>query len=58
MDHSNGQTEQGVIQPKGDSSPAAVAIEKKTKEQEIPSNCGDDAIGRLTQVITDFISLT
>ena len=54
---SNG-TEQGVIQPNGDSSPAAVAIEKKTtREQFIPSTCGDDAISRMTQVITDFISL-
>lgn len=51
-------TEQGVIQPKGNSSAAAVGIEKKTtREHFIPSTCGDDAIGRMTQVITDFISL-
>jgi len=54
-----GQTEQGVIQPKGVGSVAAQAVEiNATKEQENPSNCGDDSIGRLTQVLTDFISFT
>ena len=31
---------------------------ENTVEHQIPSTCGNDAIGRLTQVITDFITLT
>lgn len=55
----NSDTEQGVIQPKGNSSASAQSFEKdNTVEQQIPSTCGNDAIGRLTQTITDFITLT
>ena len=51
--------EQGVVQTDGKSSGGAVAVEVKgTRSQSVPSTCGDDAIGRLTQAITDFISLT
>ena len=54
-----GQTEQGVIQPEGEGSVAAKVVEQQaTKEQENPSNCGSDAIGRLTQALTDFIAFT
>ena len=52
-------TEQGTTQLNGRSSRAGDAFEKKnTKEHQVPSNCGNDAIGQLTQVLTDFISLT
>lgn len=52
------KTERGVVQSEGKSSPAAAAVEKTaTREQLIPTTCGDDAIGRLTQAITDFIAL-
>ena len=55
----NDGTEQGVVQKDGKSDPASQSFEKdNTVEQQIPSTCGNDAIGRLTQVITDFITLT
>ena len=54
-----GQCEQGVYTFNGGCSPAAQNVEAAaTKVQENPSNCGSDAIGRITQVITDFIALT
>ena len=54
-----GGTEQGVVQKDGKSDAASQTYEKdNTVEHQIPSTCGNDAIGRLTQVITDFITLT
>lgn len=54
-----GGTEQGVVQKDGKSDAASQSFEKEnTVEQQIPSTCGNDAIGRLTQVITDFITVT
>jgi len=54
-----GQCEQGVYTFNGGCSPAAQNVEAAaTKVQENPSNCGNDAIGRITQVLTDFIALT
>ena len=54
-----GGTEQGVVQEKGKSDAGAQRFEpENTVEHQIPSTCGNDAIGRLTQVITDFITLT
>ena len=54
-----GGTEQGVVQPDGKANAASQAFEpENTVEHQIPSTCGNDAIGRLTQVITDFITLT
>ena len=56
---SNPKTEQGTTYPKGKMSPAATIFENKfTKEETKPSNCGDDGIGKLTQVLTDFIAFT
>ena len=55
----NDGTEQGVVQEKGKSAPASQQLESEnTVEHQIPSTCGNDAIGRLTQVITDFITVT
>ena len=55
----NDGTEQGVVQEKGKTTAAAQTFEpKNTVEHQIPSTCGNDAIGRLTQVITDFITVT
>jgi len=53
------KTEASVCYPRGTGSPAQDGIERKsTKTEIIPSNCGDDAIGKLTQILTDFIAFT
>lgn len=49
----------GVVQNKGDGTLASFAVEKgATKTLTKPGNCSNDLIGRITQVLTDFISLT
>ena len=53
------KTEASVCLARGAGSPAQDGVEKKTTKTEIiPSNCGDDAIGKLTQILTDFIAFT
>ena len=49
----------GVVQNKGDGTFASFAVETgATKTLVKPGNCGNDLIGRITQVLTDFITLT
>jgi len=53
------KTEQSNTVIGGSCSAAARAFEiKATKTEIVPSNCGDDAIGKLTQILTDFIAFT
>ena len=58
-DPGKGKTEGGVIAQGGFSSDAAKCCEKNATSYRInPSNCKNDSIGQITQVLTDFISLT
>ena len=51
--------EQGVVANKGGGSNAADVAERDATGVHVnPSNCKNDSIGQITQVLTDFISLT
>ena len=58
-DPGKGKTEGGVIAQGGFSSDAARIFERNATSYRVnPSNCKNDSIGQITQVLTDFISLT
>jgi hypothetical protein len=58
-DPGKGKTEGGVIASGGFSSDAARIFERNATSYRVnPSNCKNDSIGQITQVLTDFISLT
>ena len=51
--------EQGVVTNKGGGSNAADVTERDATGVHVnPSNCKNDSIGQITQVLTDFIALT
>jgi len=51
--------EQGVVANKGGGSNAADVAERDATGVHVnPSNCKNDSIGQITQVLTDFIALT
>ena len=54
-----GVKQQGVVTAFASSSDAAKSLEKNsTKVRVKPSNCKNDSIGQITQILTDFIALT
>ena len=58
-DPGRGQTEGGVITPFAQASDAAKILERNATSPRInPSNCKNDSIGQITQILTDFIALT
>ena len=54
-----GMADAGVVTPFAAASDAAKIAERNSTSTRInPSNCKNDTIGQITQVLTDFISLT
>ena len=52
-------TEGGVVTDFGQASDAAKILERNATSVRInPSNCEDDTIGQISQILTDFIALT